>query len=282
MNSYEHSINLPIKVNIKESVPTFAIVTSCFNKSHVILEHIKLLQKSFIQKHRIIIVDDKSTDKTKELVKSLNNIELIENDSNCGSGESNNRALNIINEDFVIFLDADFLIGSYGWIENWYFFQKLFQNIGESGELHYCSSLFKIPNIYNHLINQHWIRNVNNINSDILNSNSSFESTAHVGGSYKIFKTSLIKKIGGFSNHINPVCVEVEISIRVKSLGFEILPYRVPYRWISVKGDTSDIVIKESQRMESLIEEQKKEFEKSGSLFLNPLNWLGKQIFYGS
>jgi len=282
MNSYEHSINIPIKRDIKSLVPKFAILTSCFNKSDVIAEHIKLLKKSFIQDHRIIITDDKSTDNTKDVIKSLGNIEFIANDRNLGWGESNNKALSIVNEDFVVFLDADFLIGTYGWLENWYFFQKIFQNIGESGELHYCSSLFNVQNIHNHLMNQPWMKNMNSVNNEILNRNSSFESTAHIGGSFKIFKTPIIKKVGGFSNSINPVCVEVEISIRMKSLGLELLPYRIPYRWVIVRGDTANIVAHESQRMETLIEEQKKEFEKSGSLLFNPLNWLRKQVYYSS
>jgi len=282
MNSYQHSINLPIKKDISFIIPKFCIVISCFNKRDIIFHHVNLLKKSFIKDHRIIIVDDKSTDDTKNIIENVQNVELIINEHNLGWGDSNNKALNIVNEEYVIFMDADFFIGTFGWIENWYLFQKQFQNIGESGELHYCNSLFNVPNVYNHLTNQSWIINDNNVCKDILNKNSSFESTVHVGGSFKIFKTSILKNIGGFSNHFSPVCVEVEISIRIKSLGFEILPYRVPYRWIIVRGDSNDIIIKESKKMEFLIEYQKKEFEKSGSLFYNPINYLGNQVFYGS
>jgi len=263
-------------------IPSFCFIISCYNKSKIIEKHINLLKKSFIKKHKIIVVDDKSTDNTLEILNKIENIEIISNEENKGWGYSNNKALEMVNEEYVVFMDADILIGTFGWIENWYFFQRNMENIGESGELHYCSKLYNMRHVYEHLSKQSWIKNNDEIYDDFLNKKCSIKTTSHIGGSFKIFNTSLIKKINGFSNHSNPVCVEVEISIKVKAFGYKLLPYRMPFRWIILKSDNINTIVNESQRMNNLLNEQTKQFEEYNCLGVSCLNWLNDEVCYFS
>lgn len=94
-----------------------SFIVTVFNKEHIILETLECLvnQKLPIDTSiEIICVDDKSTDKSIELIKQFStnypNVFLVENIANKGPSFSINRAANYAHGDYFIPIDADDLI----------------------------------------------------------------------------------------------------------------------------------------------------------------------------
>ncbi|MEG0364469.1 MAG: glycosyltransferase family 2 protein, partial [Erysipelotrichales bacterium] len=90
-----------------------AIIIPTFNSKLYILDAINsIIQQSISSPIKIYIVDDNSSDNTIEIIESINlpqhiNIEILKNTKNMKQGYSRNRALKLVNEEYVLFLDSD-------------------------------------------------------------------------------------------------------------------------------------------------------------------------------
>lgn len=265
-----------------DDLPSITVVLACYNKSHIISKSLDLLKKSFIISHKIIVIEDKSTDSSLSILKQEKNIELIVNNINKGWGASNNIALERVETAYVVFLDADFLIGTYGWLETWLSLYKKNYELGESGELHYCPTLLDIEKgkFYKKLS---WVsEGKSKIAKKLLMNDTSKETLEHIGGNYKIFQKSILWSIGGFSEVKQAYLMETEISFRIKHNGLKIVPYRVPYSWTMLRHENEKICDKYYKDMLKLLEVQKKSYEEYGALSWFPTNILGNEIFYRS
>jgi GT2 family glycosyltransferase len=267
---------------IEKNIPWFTIIIACYNKQHVIAKTVSLLKKSGLNQ-KIILIDDRSTDDTLLEIKKISDIEIIENKENIGWGASNNVALNRVETEYVVFMDADFFVGTYGWLISWYLNNSYKNNVGESGELHY-GDVLSFDKIYNHLLLQPWINNGSLFSKKVLNKDKDKDTFDHICGNYKIFKTDIIKKIGGFSNSNFAPCVEVEISFRAKANGYNIDSYRIPYRQTTCEEMTCDMINKKYEDMDDILEQQKKMYIKDNKLIgllYNPINsFPNESMFY--
>ena len=85
-----------------------SIIIPVYNEINTILEMIRLVRE---EKHKkeIIIVDDCSTDGTRELLREIkdNNIKILFNDVNRGKGYGIRKALDYVTGDIIIIQDAD-------------------------------------------------------------------------------------------------------------------------------------------------------------------------------
>ncbi len=88
-----------------------SIITPTFNSSKYISETIIGVINQTYSNWELIIIDDKSTDNTIEIVKKIqakeNRIVLIESETNNGAGVARNRGLEIANGRYISFLDSD-------------------------------------------------------------------------------------------------------------------------------------------------------------------------------
>ena len=85
-----------------------SVIVPVFNEERTIAEVLNsLLNISII--NQIIVVDDKSTDGTVEIIKKnfLNEVFLIENSKNVGKGATIRQALEVVNSEFCCIQDAD-------------------------------------------------------------------------------------------------------------------------------------------------------------------------------
>ena len=92
--------------------PSVSVIMPAFNADQFITEAIlSILNQSFDKEIEIIVVDDNSTDNTKEIVKSLgrehNEIVLLDNKRSKGPSGARNTGLLEARCDFIAFLDAD-------------------------------------------------------------------------------------------------------------------------------------------------------------------------------
>lgn len=81
-------------------------VIPAFNEENQILDTVNAL-KLVNGISKIIVVDDGSTDRTFDIVKNINDIQVIRNEKNKGKGYAIKTALQYVTSRFVLLVDAD-------------------------------------------------------------------------------------------------------------------------------------------------------------------------------
>ncbi len=89
-----------------------SVYITSFNKSFFLSEAIESVLSQTLKPHELIIIDDASTDNSREIIESYKNrypdiIKVLHNDKNLGISRTRNRALEICSGNLVTFLDAD-------------------------------------------------------------------------------------------------------------------------------------------------------------------------------
>lgn len=86
-----------------------SIITLTYNKLEYTKKYIESLYK-YTKDFELIIVDNGSSDGTREYLKSLGNVKLILNDENVGFSKGNNQGLEIAEGEYIGFLNNDILL----------------------------------------------------------------------------------------------------------------------------------------------------------------------------
>lgn len=86
-----------------------SIVTLTYNKLEYTKKFIESLYR-YTKDFELILVDNGSTDGTREYLKSLNNVKLILNDENKGFSKGNNQGIEIAEGEYIGFLNNDILL----------------------------------------------------------------------------------------------------------------------------------------------------------------------------
>ena len=88
-----------------------SIITPLYNAEDFIGTTIDSVRSQTYTNWEMIIVDDCSTDRSREIVKGYleidNRIKLVEMDQNVGTGIAKNKALEHVNGQFIAFVDSD-------------------------------------------------------------------------------------------------------------------------------------------------------------------------------
>ena len=87
-----------------------SIVIPCFNEKNTILDIIEKVKKESIYEKEIIVIDDYSTDGTREILEktsSQDNFKLILNKQNFGKGYSVRQGITAASGDIILIQDAD-------------------------------------------------------------------------------------------------------------------------------------------------------------------------------
>ena len=91
----------------------FSIIIPTYNREKHILKTLDSVFNQKYSKYEIIVVDNCSTDNTRQLLQPLideNKIQFIQHDKNYERAKSRNTGMNIAKGDFVTFLDSDDLM----------------------------------------------------------------------------------------------------------------------------------------------------------------------------
>jgi len=93
---------------VKKSI-TYIIVT--WNNENEIQECLNSIEKYSDFEHKIIIVDNKSTDHTVNIINDkYHKVQLIVNDENLGFAQANNIGLKMVNTPYVCFINPDVVL----------------------------------------------------------------------------------------------------------------------------------------------------------------------------
>ena len=92
----------------KKTEPLISVVIPCYNESDTIVEIINRVNRSDLNSE-IIVIDDFSTDDTKEKIKAIETIkvEFIEHSENLGKGAALRTGFQYASGDIVVIQDAD-------------------------------------------------------------------------------------------------------------------------------------------------------------------------------
>ena len=89
----------------------FSVLIPVFNEEKTVIEVLKRLNSTKVDEvdYEVIVINDGSTDKTKELLEQNRNLfsKLINNERNSGKGFSVKEGLKVASGDYIIFQDAD-------------------------------------------------------------------------------------------------------------------------------------------------------------------------------
>lgn len=89
--------------------PLVSIILPVFNEEKslpVVIESIRQSMKDYPQNFEILVVDDGSSDRSKEIATEMGT-RLLPGDKNMGAGHARKRGIKSATGDFVVFLDAD-------------------------------------------------------------------------------------------------------------------------------------------------------------------------------
>lgn len=92
----------------KENVVLITVIVPVYNEKEAVQKVVSDVASALKQiDHEIIVVDDGSTDGSREILKSIGKIKLIENEENFGYGASIKIGLNSAAGDIIAIIDAD-------------------------------------------------------------------------------------------------------------------------------------------------------------------------------
>lgn len=101
-------------------LPEIDIVIPCYNVGYIVERCIQgVINQNYKGEFKIILVNDGSTDNTKQILekyKSIKNINIIHLDKNSGLSTARNRGIRAGQSEVIIFLDSDMMVHAQ-WLE---------------------------------------------------------------------------------------------------------------------------------------------------------------------
>ncbi len=172
-----------------QNKPLVSVLMTAYNREKYIAEAIESVLASTYENWELIIVDDKSQDRTVEIVKSYeekdNRISLYINDKNLGDYPNRNKAASYAKGKYLKYVDADDLIYPYG-LEQLVFYMEQFPNAayGLCSLSQDSSRIFPFQLSPQEAYKRHYIKNL---------------WTFHKAPLSSIIKKEFFDKVGGFT-----------------------------------------------------------------------------------
>ncbi len=192
--------------------PFFSTIVPAYNEENSIEETLQSLVNLDYPKElkEVIVVNDGSTDKTKEIVENfisqhpLDKIILI-NQKNGGKAKAMNKGLEIAKGEFFACLDADSFISSNA-------LQEMLPIFNGDKSVAAVSPLMKVKKPENMLQKVQWYEYVINMFYKMLNSKL---NCIHVTpGPFSVYRKEVIRNLGGFDE--KTITEDLEIAIRLQ------------------------------------------------------------------
>ena len=193
-----------------------SIIIPCYNEISTIEKIVEKIKKNYKDIHEIIIVDDFSTDGTRQKIKNLNVDRVIYNDSNYGKGFSIRKGIEQASGNIILIQDADLEYEP----QDYY---KLIAPIKEgSADVVYGSrfvgSSQKRVLFFWHRVFNYFLTLLSNMFTDL--------NLTDMECGYKLFKHDVIKNINLEENRFG---FEPEITAKISKLDIKIYEVGVQY-----------------------------------------------------
>jgi glycosyltransferase involved in cell wall biosynthesis len=193
-----------------------SIIIPCYNEISTIEKIVEKIKKNYKDIHEIIIVDDFSTDGTRQKIENLNVDRVIYNDSNYGKGFSIRKGIEQASGNIILIQDADLEYEP----QDYY---KLIAPIKEgSADVVYGSrfvgSSQKRVLFFWHRVFNYFLTLLSNMFTDL--------NLTDMECGYKLFKHDIIKNINLEENRFG---FEPEITAKISKLDIKLYEVGVQY-----------------------------------------------------
>jgi GT2 family glycosyltransferase len=181
----------------------------CYNAEKYIDRCIMSLEEQNIKPDEIIVVNDGSTDNSENLIKSHDNVKLINHPENFGLAIARNTAIKSASGDIIVFIDSD---------------AKAHVDLIE--KLLECYSEDKIAGVGGEAL-----EGINNTIFDIWRSYHAYQGQKEkkvkivdmVAGVCSSYRRSIFEEIGLFDTVFKTNAEDMEFGLRLKSKGYKII-----------------------------------------------------------
>jgi GT2 family glycosyltransferase len=202
---YEEAKLIDLEKLQNKKKPTMVVTT--FNGRLAWLKDLLESIKAFTaMPFEFIIVDNGTTDDTGEFLTTLDWVRTIRNEKNLDDTIGVNQALKIATTDYIVKVDTDTLIAGQGWWEAIYEFMEEHPNVGIAGDV--WNPRFEVES---KLYKPGWTPR-----------NHGIERLAHVQGGFMVLRKEMLAQIGFFNEVYPHDCMDVELSYRALSYGWEL------------------------------------------------------------
>lgn len=185
------------------------VIIPVYNGEKTIKDCLNSVIKAPPKPKEIIVIDNNSNDRTREIVKTFKNVKLL-TEKKRGPAAARNRGLKEVKSKIVIFVDADVIVKKNTFIELLkYLDDDSIAGVGgipESYEKHNLISLSQDIRLFDNSIFDKKIREVNHIPTMIV-----------------AYKTKILKKIGYFNEHYFPSGEDVDLNYRIRKANYKLL-----------------------------------------------------------
>jgi len=202
--------------------PKVSILIPAYNEEKNISKTIESVLKLNYPKNKIeiIVIDDSSTDKTAQIAEKFKNVKVIYNKHNGpGKASALNAGLKHVSGDFFAVVDADSEIEKDS-LKNimGYFDDK------KTGAVISSIKIKNPKNVYQH------IQRLEYILSTFMRKLMSKIDTLHITpGVLSVYKSALIKKLGGFDENNITEDLEIALRLRINNYSVKISPDSITY-----------------------------------------------------
>lgn len=159
----------------------------------------------------VIVIDDASTDKTKDIVERVENVTLLSNKKNMGKAHSLNRAIKIASGEIIACIDADSTVDS----------KILKKMVGyfDEPEVACVTPALKVLKPKNFLEKIQAAEYLLNI---FLRKSLDMIDSIHVTpGVFSVYRKSVLEEVGGFDE--DNLTEDMEIALRIHDAGYKIM-----------------------------------------------------------
>lgn len=170
--------------------------------------------------YEIIVVDNKSTDGTREWLKEQNDIKLILNDENVGFPKGCNLGVGVSEKDNdILFLNNDTIVTP-RWLDNLKICLYSSNKIGATGSVTNCCSNYQEIDVpYTDIKSMTEFADKNNISSS-----NRWEEKNKLIGFCMLVKREVISKTGIFDEQFTPGnCEDDDLSVRIIESGYKLM-----------------------------------------------------------
>ncbi len=194
------------KIKMKNKI---TVIVPVYNGERTIKSCLRSLISAEPKEKRIIVVDNNSSDRTKDIAQSFKSVEVME-EKKKGAGAARNRALKETATDIVVFVDSDIILKKNT-------ISELIKYIGWKN----AAGVSGIPMSSNP-------DSIISLSQEIrLFGNSVFEKktkkSERIATMIAAYKMSVLKEVNFFDENYYPSGEDVDLSYRIRKLGYSLL-----------------------------------------------------------
>lgn len=203
--------------------PKISIVIPVFNNLLLTLECLESIAKfsGSNVSYEIIVADDASSDDTSKVLDLVKNIRYVRNESNLGFLRNCNKALELVNGEYTLFLNNDVQVTE-GWLD------ALLATFSDYPKVGVVGPKFVYPTGHLQEAGAALMSDGSSVmvglNQDASLPKYNFiRRVDYVSGACLLIPTSLLKDIGGFSEEFLPCyCEDSDLCLSVRAKGYDV------------------------------------------------------------